>query len=102
MSFPVLFAVYWISVLAWCLMAARLCRSLSERHPLLYDTLGRPALLATGQGMQGELALLGFLLRRRDRFVGDRQLARLCGAMRGLFVVYLLFFLTLPAFLIQR
>jgi hypothetical protein len=100
-SFPVLFAVYWISVLAWCLMAARLCRTLSQRHPLLYDTLGRPALLATGQGVQGELALLWFLLRRRDRFIGDRKLARLCGAMRGLFVVYLLFFLTLPAFLLQ-
>jgi hypothetical protein len=102
MPFPVLFAVYWISVLVWCLMAARLCRALSERHPLLYDILGRPALLATGQGMQSEIALLGFLLRRRDRFMGDRKLERLCGAMRGLFVVYLLFFLTLPAFVVQR
>jgi len=102
MYFPVLFSVYWIAVLAWCLMAARLCRTLSERHPLLYDTLGRPALLATGQGMESEIALLRFLLRRRDRFMEDRKLARLCGAMRGLFIVYLLFFLTLPALLIQR
>ncbi len=100
-SFPVLFAVYWVSVLAWSLLAARLCRSLSQRHPLLYDTLGRPAPLAVRQGMQGELALLGFLLRRRDRFMEDRQVARLCGAMRGLFVVYLLFFLALPALLIR-
>lgn len=98
-SIPVLFAVYWISVLAWFLMAARLCEGLSQRHPLLYETLGRPAPLATGQGMRGELALLGFLLRRRDRFVEDRKLERLCGVMRSFLVAYSLFFLTLPAFL---
>ena len=44
-------------------------------------------------------ALLGFLLRRRDRYVDDPRLARLCGAMRGLLVAYSLFFLLLPALL---
>ncbi len=36
--FPVLFAVYWSSVLVWFLMASRLCAALSQRHPLLYAT----------------------------------------------------------------
>ena len=99
MGFSVLFSVYWLSVLAWCLLAERLCVSLSRRHPLLYEALGRPAPLAAGSKMQDAFALLGFLLRRRDRHVDDPRLARLCGAMRGLLVAYSLFFLSLPAVL---
>lgn len=94
--FPVLFAVYWSAVLVWCLMASRLCERLSRRHPLLYEALGRPALAGRGNGLQGDLALLRFLLAGRDRFVGDRGVVRLCGAMRVLLCAYLLFFLTLP------
>ncbi len=97
-GFPVLFAVYWLSVLSWCLLAERLCSSLSRRHPLVYEALGRPTPLA-GSGMQDAVALLGFLLRRRDRYVDDPRLARLCGLMRGLLIAYSLFFLTVPAVL---
>ena len=93
--FPVLFAVYWSSVLAWYLMASRLCVALSRRHPLLYDALGRPA-LARGSDFRGDFALLRFLLRGRYRFLNDRGVARLCGAMRALLCVYALFFLALP------
>lgn len=89
--FPGLFCVYWLSVLLWWRMAERLCTGLSGRHPLLWAALGRNAVR--------ELAILGFLLRRRDRFLEDRSLNRLCGAMRVLFVGYVLFFLTLPALL---
>jgi hypothetical protein len=98
-GFSVLFSVYWLSVLTWCLLAEQLCASLSRRHPLLYESLGRPAPLAAGSGMQDAVALLGFLLRRRDRYVDDPRLARLCGAMRGLLAAYSLFFLILPAVL---
>lgn len=96
--FPVLFAVYWSSVLAWYLMASRLCVALSRRHPLLYDTLGRPA-LAGGSDFRGDFALMRFLLGRRDRFLNDRGLGRLCGAMRALLCVYALFFLSLPGWM---
>jgi hypothetical protein len=96
--FPVLFAVYWSSVLAWSLLASRLCATLSRRHPLLYDTLGRPA-LAGGSDFRGDFALMRFLLGRRDRFLNDRGLGRLCGAMRALLCVYALFFLSLPGWL---
>ena len=101
MSFPVLFAAYWVSVLVWCAMAQRLSDLLSQRHPLVYAALGHPAAVAA-PGMRREIAVLGFLLRRRDRFVYDRSLARLCGFMRGFLVAYSLFFLTLPAFVLQR
>ena len=84
--FPVLFAVYWSSVLIWFLMASRLRATLDQRHPLL-----------CGAGFRGDLALMGFLLGRRDRFAGDRGLARLCGAMRALLWMYTLFFLALPS-----
>lgn len=93
---PVLFVVYWSAVLAWSLMAARLCEGLSRRHPLLYDALGRPAPL-TGLDLRGDLALLRFLLGGRYRFLDDRGLVRLCGVMRWLLCGYVLFFLTLPA-----
>jgi len=97
---PKLFAVYWSSVLVWCLMASRLCDGLSRRHPLLYDALGRPALLATS-GLKGDVALLRFLLGGRYRFLEDRGLVRLCGAMRALLCVYVLFFFTLPGLLLR-
>jgi hypothetical protein len=96
--FPVLFAFYWLSVLAWWAMAERLCAGLSRRHPLLYAALGRPATRA-GTDLRGGLALLGFLLRRRDRYTGDAALSRLCGTMRTLLVLYALIFLSAPAFL---
>lgn len=92
---PGLFVVYWLSVLAWSLMAGRLFALLSRRHPLLYEALGGPG------GLRGDLALLRFLLHRRDRFVEDRGLIRLCGAMRSLLCGYALFFLTLPGFVLR-
>ena len=97
---PALFAVYWTSVLAWCLMASRLCDGLSRRHPLLYAALGRPAPLAAN-GLKGDMALLRFLLGGRYRFLEDRGLVRLCGAMRTLLCVYVLFFLALPGLLLR-
>jgi hypothetical protein len=96
---PSLFSVYWLSVLAWWWMAERLRAGLSRRHPLLWASLGRTA-HSTGEGFGTEMALLGFLLRRRDRFLDDRALTRLCIAMRALLVGYVLFFVTLPAFLL--
>lgn len=98
--FPVLFAVYWSSVLAWYLMASRLCVALSRRHPLLYDTLGRPAVSGRSD-LRGDLALMRFLLGRRDRFLDDRGLGRLCGAMRTFLCVYALFFLALPGLVLR-
>jgi hypothetical protein len=93
---PALFAVYWLSVLVWSLLAARLCEALSLRHPLLYDSLGRPALLASN-GLRGDFALLRFLVGGRYRLLDDRSLVRLCGAMRVFLVVYVLVFLSLPS-----
>jgi hypothetical protein len=92
--FPVLFSVYWCSVLVWCLLASRLCDALSSRHPLLYAALGRPAL--TGSDLRGDLALMRFLFGGRDRFLRDRPVAVLCGTLRVLLCVYVLFFLSLP------
>jgi hypothetical protein len=96
---PVLFAVYWSSVLVWSLLASHLCESLSRRHPLLYEALGRPALLSR-TGLRSDVALLRFLLAGRDRFTEDRRLVRICGAMRVLLAVYFVFFLTLPGFIL--
>jgi hypothetical protein len=98
--FPFLFAVYWTSVLVWCLLASRLRHDLSRRHPLVYASLGRPAPLA-GSDLHGDFALLRFLLGRRYRFLGDRRLVRLCGAMRFLFCVYVLFFFSLPSLILR-
>ncbi len=93
--FPVLFAVYWTSVLVWCLLASRLCESLSRRHPLVYASLGGPAPLVD-KGFRGDVALLGFLVGGGYRSLEDRRLSRLCGALRALLCVYVLFFLMVP------
>lgn len=105
---PVLFAVYWTSVLAWCLMASRLCKGLSLRHPLLYAALGSPAPLAVNTlgtdlktDLKGDMALLRFLLGGRYRLLDDRGLVRLCGVMRTLLCVYVLLFLALPGLLLR-
>jgi hypothetical protein len=97
---PVLFAVYWTSVLMWCLMAAHLCESLSRRHPLLYNALGRPTPLA-GNHLRGDVALVRFLLGGRYRFLEDRRIVRLCGAMRALLCLYFLFFLSAPGLMMR-
>jgi hypothetical protein len=97
---PVLFAVYWTSVLVWCFMASHLCESLSRRHPLLYDALGRPTPLG-GNHLRGDVALLRFLLGGRYRFLEDRRIVRLCGAMRALLCVYFLFFLAVPGLMMR-
>ena len=49
----------------------------------------------SGRGVTTELA-------GRDRFVGDRGVVRLCGAMRVLLCAYFLFFLTLPGLFLGR
>jgi hypothetical protein len=92
-AIPYLFSMYWLSVLLWTLMAERLCAGLSRRHPLLWASLGRTRIR--------EVALLGFLLHRRDRFLQDRPLAHLCGAMRALLTVYVLAFLLAPALFLR-
>jgi hypothetical protein len=97
---PTLFVVYWLSVLAWSLMTGRLCVALARRHPLLYESLGRPRPLG-GAGFRGDLALLRFLVHRRDRFAGDRGLVRLCGLMRFFLCGYALFFFTLPGLVLR-
>lgn len=98
---PVLIAVYGSSVLVWLFLADQVCRGLSRRHPMLYETLGRPALASAGPGFQSEIALLRFLVSGRDRHTGDERLSRLCGVMRSLLCAYALFFLTLPGFLLR-
>jgi hypothetical protein len=90
-SFPCLFGVYWLSVLAWSLMADRLCAGLRGRHPGLWAAL---------DGRSREVALLGFVVRGGDLSLEDRPLARLCGAMRVLLAVYVLFFLAAPTVLL--
>jgi hypothetical protein len=98
---PVLFVVYGSAVLIWLFLADQVCRGLSHRHPMLYESLGRPALASAGPGFQSEVALLRFLVSGRDRFTGDERLSRLCAVMRSLLCAYALFFLTLPGLLLR-
>jgi hypothetical protein len=87
-----LFSVFWIAILAWSLLAFRLLRELRARHPLVFATLARGGIRCARQ----EIGLLRFLWVRRDRFLDDPGLSRLCRAMRALLVSYVLFFLILP------
>jgi hypothetical protein len=97
-TLPVLFAIYWLSVLAWSLLSQRLLAALRDRHPLTYGGLAlRPAPAAGPLG--AEIALLRFLIAKRDRFLEDRRLGALCALMRMFLGGYLAFFILLPGLL---
>ena len=89
-SFPLLFSIFWLTLLAWSLLACRLTEGLRARHPLVYQRLSSLG------GAGHEIGLLRFVWVRRDRFLGDPGVSRLCLAMRALLVSYVLFFLMLP------
>jgi len=102
---PVLFAVFWTSVLAWTLLVGRLTESLRRRHPLVYDALGGAEVAAAGPGGQigvgRELALLRFLISGRYQFLDDPALVRLCGLLRTFLLAYAAFFVVAPAVLLK-
>ena len=86
--FPVLFAVYWSSVLVWFLMASRLRAALNRRHPLL-----------CGTGFRGDLALMRFLLGRRYR-CSTTAASRGCAGPCGRSLRYTVF-LALPGLVLR-
>jgi len=100
---PLLFAVFWASVLAWTLLAERVAEGLRLRHPAVYQglgsSLGSAALAASPVGR--ELALLRFLLAGRYQALGDPALGRLCGLLRTLLLAYVAFFLVAPALILR-
>ncbi len=97
---PVLFSVFWTSVLAWSWMTVRLAEGLKSRHPLVHRRLERPA-LAPRAPFEAELALLRFVLSRRYAHLGDPHLARLGGAMRQFLLAYAAFFLAAPLLFVR-
>jgi hypothetical protein len=102
---PVLFAVFWTSVLAWTLLVGRLTEALRRRHPLVYDALGGVGVAAAGpgrpMGVGRELALLRFLISGRYQFLDDPALARLCGVLRTFLLAYAAFFAVAPVLLLK-
>lgn len=97
---PALFAVFWVSVLAWCLLVAGLERRLAARHPLVHAALGRSdGGAVAGLPLGRELAVLRFLCTGRDRWLQDPELKRRCGLLRLLLAGYTAFFFATSALL---
>lgn len=100
---PLLFGVFWASVLSWTLLVERVAEGLRRRHPLVYSglerSLGSAALAASPVGR--ELGLLRFLLAGRYQALGDPELGRLCGLLRTLLLAYVAFFLVAPALMLR-
>jgi hypothetical protein len=97
-ALPLLFAVFWTSVLTWSLLAGRLAEGLRRRHPLVYDTLGPPVVAGP---LGRELALLRFLLAGRYQVLDDPALVRLSGVLRTFLVAYAAFFAVAPVALLK-
>jgi hypothetical protein len=93
---PALFSVFWVSVLAWCLLVAGLERRLAVRHPLVHAALGRSD---QGLPLGREMAVLRFLCTGRDRWLQDPELGRRCGLLRVLLAGYMAFFFATSALL---
>jgi hypothetical protein len=72
-------------------MMSELFRLLRERHPAVYDSLGRPGFL--NNSIQNGFAVLRFILGGHFRRTQDAELIRLCRFIRVFSYSYWAFFI---------
>lgn len=97
MIYPFL-ALFAFSVI-WGILFNSLCDKLEKDHSGLYGQLGRPTLLPrTGKlsypdiDNSSQYAILGFLVRREHRKIGDTSLSVLCDMLLVLLIIFIIGF----------
>ena len=73
-------------------MNAQLYRLLRERHPAVYDSLGRPTLFLNNSAQNG-LSVLRFILGGKFWQTEDAEVIQLCRFMRAFSYLYWAFFI---------
>jgi hypothetical protein len=94
---PLLFFVLMVCVVIGFTLTSRFHRLLRERHPEVYDSLGRPTLFLNNS-VQNGWASLRFILGGHFQTLGDPEVVRLCRLIRIFFFCYTLFFIALVVF----
>jgi hypothetical protein len=85
--FPIIFGL----AILWLVLVKLLFTRLEKHHPQKYETMGRPSLFLRNN-LSGCLAMLGFILSREHKTLGDNFLSKLSDVMLLIFVVYILLF----------
>jgi len=88
---PYLFRVLTACVALGFYLQSRLYNFLRNRHPKVYESLGRPTLFLNNS-IQNGLAVQGFILFGRFKHIDDPKLVRLCSFLRVFLFCYLVFF----------
>ncbi len=78
---PFLFLAGMVCVIVGFATSRELYRLLRERHPAIYDSLGRPTLF-WNNSIQNGFAVLRFILGGHFKQTNDLELIRLCRFMR--------------------
>jgi hypothetical protein len=72
-----LMIAFGLSVASWLWRVSQLYRSLEQRHPRMYEQIGRPTMHPTDPNRSGRW-LLRFLARKEYAALDDPALDRLC------------------------
>jgi hypothetical protein len=93
-SVVVLFAALVIGIVVYLIQMARLLGRLGERHPQVYESLGRPSLFLNNTP-RNNLLVLGWLWRGDFEGLGDTDTISRCRSVRTLLVACLCGFVCL-------
>jgi hypothetical protein len=89
---PLLFLVFVLCAVVSYATTSQLLRLLRERHPAVYDSLGRPTLF-WNNSMKNSFAVLAFILGGRFRETHDSEVIRLGRFLRVFSYAYWAFFI---------
>jgi hypothetical protein len=89
---PLLFFGFLVCAAVSFATMAHLHRLLRERHPAIYDALGRPTLF-WNNSIQNGFAMLRFILGGQFREIHDPEVIRLCRFVRVFSYAYWAFFI---------
>jgi hypothetical protein len=93
---PVLFLILMVCVVIGITLTSRFHRLLRERHPDVYDSLGRPSF--RNNSAENGWASLRFILAGHFETLDDPEVVRLCRVIRIFFFCYSVFFLCFVVF----
>jgi len=88
---PLLFLAFVVCAVVSYATMAELHRMLRDRHPAVYESLGRPTLF-WNNSMKNSFAVLRFILGGHFRETGDPAVIRLCQFIRAFSYTYWAFF----------
>jgi hypothetical protein len=91
------FSALFAMVVLWFVLVSWVFSRLRKRHPSTYEAMGSPTLF-WNNSPRGNWLFLKFLYSSRWRELGDSTVSNIVRFMRVYFVIYLVLFLALVAF----